>query len=174
MIRNDRQYEVTKERARAFEVEIARTQATLVAAGHGSDAVELATVASRTLLEDLQRQVSAYERLVREGLSAVPRFPAAERGKELTALRVARRVSEGELARRLGIPEEELVRGEENDHFAASEHFFHRVLEALGVEEDRAHYRLRFAPFTVELPRISVRAASFDPIAARATRLTGS
>ncbi len=174
MIRNEQQVERTRERIREFESDLERTRDAMASSGYDARAVEVATAGTVAIVDDLRAQVGLYERLLREGVRAVSRMPPMERGKELIALRIASRVTEAELAERLGITEGELVRSEENDHFSVSADFFERVLVALEVEQESARYSPRKYPFTIDLPRMTLRAACFDPRSAASFRLTGS
>ena len=69
-------------------------------------AAELLTAAKATATTMASKgplAIGAVKRLLREGVRAVSRMPPMERGKELIALRIASRVTEAELAERLGI-----------------------------------------------------------------------
>lgn len=139
MIKNERQYRITKAEARKFE----RALATL-ASGPPQDAQvhpvlrQAEEYGLRSQLADLRRELEEYEAL-RAGqhsvfeLQSLDELPGA-----LIRARIALGLSQKDLADRIGVQEQQVQRYEATDYVGASLQRIQEVVQALGltVSED--------------------------------------
>ena len=135
MLRNDREHRQFQERLRDFREQVESMREQLAAQGLSAADIAQATEPTEALARELAYEVELYERLQTEGLTAVPSFGAAERGKALIALRIAQGWTQRQLADALGVNEAQVSRDERNDYHGVTQERFARILEALGVEE---------------------------------------
>ena len=130
MIKNERQYKITKTQIATFEAALA----TLAATNSGN--VRLRKVEADALqsqLDELRDEVKQFERLRSgdrkpihiESLDALPRA--------LVQARIAAGLSQKELAERLGMKEQQIQRYESTDYASASLTRLTQVAEALRV-----------------------------------------
>lgn len=137
MIRNDREERETRERLEDFREQVAATRRTLAEQAADAESTEFAVQPLQVLVAELEFDLALYERLRQEGVSAVPSYSAEESGKELIALRIARGWTQRKLAEELGVSEAQVSRDERNDYQGISQERRARILDALGVEEQR-------------------------------------
>jgi len=90
--------------------------------------------------EELAAECVLYTRLRTEGVTAVPAYPPEQRGKALIALRIARGLSQKELADLLGVSEPQVSRDEKTEYRGVTQKRYARILKALGVEERVSGY----------------------------------
>jgi DNA-binding XRE family transcriptional regulator len=133
MIKNERQYRITRSQAAKFEVTVAQR----VAAGPGNlhpllRRAELDGLASQ--LEDLKTELRDYENL-RSGkrqtlqFASIGDFPAA-----LIQARIASGLSQEDLAAKLGMKPQQLQRYEATNYQSASLERVTRIVEVLGIK----------------------------------------
>ena len=131
MIKNERQYRITRTRAERF----ARTLEGLRQRPEGADGIhpmiaQAQVDAVSSELADLETELREYE-AVREGkfqmdeLDVIPNLPAL-----LIKARIARGLSQRELADRLGLKEQQIQRYEATDYATAK---WSRIREVAGV-----------------------------------------
>ncbi len=137
MIRNERDERETRERLDDFRAQLMETRRALTERAADAKAIELAVQPIQLLIAELEYDLSFYERLRQQGVSAVPNYPPDESGKELVALRIARGWTQRKLAEELGVSEAQVSRDERNDYHGISQERRARILDALGVEEQR-------------------------------------
>lgn len=132
MIANDLQYRVTRTAVREFAESLARLD---VSEAHRSPEVRaLMRAAMESQLEDLRGQLADYEAL-RDGhvqlleLDSLEQLPQA-----LIRARIAAGLTQKELARRLGMREQQVQRYEATRYAGASLARLQAVADALGVE----------------------------------------
>lgn len=143
MIRNELEYRQAQARLADFRDQIDGIRKELAEQGLSNADMAHATEPTEALARELDYDVTLYERLRTEGLGAVPSFGAAERGKALTALRIARGWSQRQLAEALGVSETLVSRDERNDYHGITQERFARVLQVLGVEEVSRYQAVR-------------------------------
>jgi hypothetical protein len=130
MIRNERQYRITKAQANKFAQALVGLRAP---PAKDKLLARLERDALRSQLGDLRRELEEYE-VLRSGRSkslAVESFdqlPSA-----LVKTRIAAGLSQRQLAERLGLKEQQIQRYEATDYRAASLSRLTSVIEALGV-----------------------------------------
>ena len=135
MIKNERQYRITKAQAERFSKALRNLDAS------GTDRSEapsrLLTVQKEALesqLSDLEADIQEYETLKAgnfafeqlEGISELPRL--------LIKARIASGLSQRGLADRLGLKEQQIQRYEANDYASASFTRIRDIVSALGLE----------------------------------------
>lgn len=143
MIRNEAEYQEASAR---LEQERARLEAHAVRLGESgleAEEIERALEPLYTFHHQLVDEVEQYERLKRGQLDELVNLHGL--GEQLIALRIARGMTQRELAARLGVHESSVSRDERNEYHGITVERASRVLDALGVE-------LRSATPAVVLP----------------------
>jgi DNA-binding XRE family transcriptional regulator len=138
MIKNEREYRITKAQAARFE----RALSDLSTAGGNDHLHPLLQKAQReslqSQLDDLREEVADYEAL-KSGLRTVISLDSLEElPRALIQARIAAGLSQRELAARLGVKEQQVQRYEATDYAGASLSRVTEVIRALGlhVRED--------------------------------------
>lgn len=138
MIKNERQYRISKAQAEKFAQTLARIENSQVEQKSTEDAVHpLLRKAERdalaSQLESLQGEIRAYENL-RDGRE---RVFVSDSFDELPAVlikaRIAAGLSQKDLAERLGVKEQQVQKYEATDYTSASLERVKAVVRALGV-----------------------------------------
>lgn len=131
MIRTDTEYkralEKLEEDARYLEEQRSRLQEMDLSA----DEVEYALQPARSFTDQLKEEVEAYDRMRRGDLG--PLFSLTHIGRWLVGARIARGLTQQELAERLGVSAAQVSRDERNDYHGITTRRAQRILEALGV-----------------------------------------
>ena len=133
MIKNERQYRITKGQAEKFSQALARIEQTPSDAGVHPLLRKAEREALQSQLTSLRDEVQAYED-VRDGKERVfvshsfDGLPAA-----LIKARIAAGLSQKELAERLGLKEQQVQKYEATDYTSASLARVRAVIQALGV-----------------------------------------
>ncbi|HEX6862128.1 MAG TPA: helix-turn-helix transcriptional regulator [Thermoanaerobaculia bacterium] len=139
MIKNEREYRITKAQAVKFEQAIAE----LDASGGGSGSLHpLLQKAQRdslqSQLDDLREQLAAYDALKSGRQKVISLDSLEELPRALIQARIAAGLSQRELAVRLGVKEQQVQRYEATEYAGASLARVTAVVRALGlhVRED--------------------------------------
>lgn len=131
MIKNERQYRITKAQADKFAGAIRRAATT------PSSANPLMVKASREALEsqlaDLRAEIQEYERLRSGEFHLVEVESFGELPGALIRARIAAGLSQKELGERLGMKEQQIQRYEATDYASASFSTLSAIVKALGV-----------------------------------------
>jgi len=85
----------------------------------------------RSFHQDLLEEIQMYESLKRGDLRAVGRLDGL--GQQLVGLRIAKGLTQRELAEKLGVHESQVSRDERNEYHGLTLERANRILEALGV-----------------------------------------
>jgi ribosome-binding protein aMBF1 (putative translation factor) len=133
MIKNERQYRMTKTQADKFAQALALTERRESAPGVHPLLQRAETDALRSQLESLRQEIAAYEDLrsgkeqvfVSHSLDALP--------EALIKARIAAGLSQKDLAERLGLKEQQVQKYEATDYTSASLERVRAVIRALGV-----------------------------------------
>jgi transcriptional regulator with XRE-family HTH domain len=134
MIKNDRQYRITKAAAAKFEAELQRLEAAPASPTPGLDPLiqKAERDALRSQLDELQADLRDYEYLVSS--KVVPEADSiAELPETLVRARIAAGLTQRELAERLGLKEQQIQRYESTDYQHASVARLVEVASALGI-----------------------------------------
>lgn len=144
MIKNERQYRITKTQAGRFRQAIALAKAKPSPATHPRlRKAELDGL--RSQLEDLQRDLHAYEELRSGKRRGVSLDSIEELPKMLIRARIAAGLSHEALAVKLGLKPQQIQRYEATNYQSASLERVNAIVRALGVKLRRPA-ELRFAP----------------------------
>ena len=140
MIKNERQYRITKSQAARFErtLESFRSRAADAAGVHPRIAQAQAD-AVRSQLADLEQELREYESLRKHGFDLQQLQAADSLSASLIKARIANGLSHRDLAERLGLKEQQIQRYEATDYSSASLSRVQEVAQALyraGPAED--------------------------------------
>lgn len=143
MIRNEAEYQEASARLEQERARLEAHAARLAESGLGAEEIERVLEPLYTFHLQLVDEVEQYERLKRGQLDELVNLHGL--GEQLIALRIARGMTQRELAARLGVHESSVSRDERNAYHGITVERASRVLDALGVE-------LRSATPAVVLP----------------------
>lgn len=133
MIKNERQYRITKTQADKFE----QALLTLDEQGSAKDVHPLLHQAQLDALqsqrENLRQELAEYEALKGGGPRVFPAGSFDELPRTLIKARIAAGLSQKELAERLGLKEQQVQKYEATEYTSASISRVRDVIEALGV-----------------------------------------
>jgi transcriptional regulator with XRE-family HTH domain len=136
MIKNDREYRITRAQANRFREEMARLSAAELP-GEGMDPLLLQVQrdAVQSQLADLDAELAEYDAL-RSGMQAVPDLGSfTDLPKLLIKRRIAAGLSQRDLAERLGLKEQQVQRYEATEYASASFARLEEVIKALDAGE---------------------------------------
>ena len=133
MIKNDRQYRITKAQVRAFTAAVSEVRSEPVPDGIDRRFTEIQSRALKSQLEELTSDVEEYEALkggkvMEFEAQSLNDFPLL-----LVKARIARGMTQKELAERLHVKEQQVQRWESNDFHGASIETLMAIADALGV-----------------------------------------
>jgi ribosome-binding protein aMBF1 (putative translation factor) len=136
MIKNERQYRITKAQADKFEGAIAEARAARTSGIH--PVLQKAQVdGMRSQLADLRRDLSEYEALRSGACRTIKMRKLEDLPKSLIQARIAAGLSQEELAGRLGLKPQQIQRYEATDYRAASLERINEVVRVLGIKLTR-------------------------------------
>jgi len=147
MIKNEKEYEYSKECARKFEYSITVVEQDKAWKQRDHERWQLDIDVKKSHLMALQEEITEYERLINCDKSQPLKIQVENFNKlpdVLIKARIAAKMSQKELADLLGIEEQRIKECEDKDYQDAS---FSEILEvsaALGVEFDKAFVKLDF------------------------------
>ena len=133
MIKNERQYRITRAQMRKFEGALAEL-------GQNKDKSihPLLRKAHQDALtsqyEELRMQVEEYDALVEGKRDVLERLSLTDLPRALIQARIAMGLSQKELAHRLGLKEQQIQRYEANEYATANLERLKEIVEALGIE----------------------------------------
>lgn len=131
MIKNERQYRVTRGQIERFETALDGLRSRSARGDELRDRLEVAAVEGQ--LAEMRAELDEYDAL-RQGRSEVGRLQSLDDlPRLLIRSRIAQRLTQKDLAKRLGIPEQQVQRYEANDWATASLARLIEVADALGV-----------------------------------------
>lgn len=131
MIRNEKEYREAVERVRQEKERLARQEAELKTLGLGPSEVKRALDPMRSFHEQLEEEIASYERLKRGEFDELENLRGL--GPLLVSLRIARGLTQRQLAEKLGVHETQVSRDERNEYHGITVDRAAKVLEALGV-----------------------------------------
>ncbi len=132
MIRNEAEYKEAVERIADEAARLKAERAKLQGMDFSKEQIKRALDPGRSFHEQLKEEVESYEKLKRGEFDELRNFDGL--GRLLIALRIAKGVSQRDLAERLSIHESQVSRDERNEYHGVTVERANRVLEALGVE----------------------------------------
>lgn len=147
MIRNEKEYREAVERIGQEKDRLARQEAELKAMGLGPAQIKRALDPMRSFHQQLEEEVASYERLKRGEFDEVLNLRGL--GQLLVSLRIARGLTQRQLAEKLGVHETQVSRDERNEYHGITLERAAKVLEALGVEVRSRVERIEHEPAEV-------------------------
>jgi ribosome-binding protein aMBF1 (putative translation factor) len=133
MIKNEKQYRITKAQARRFEEALAELARQERPSNIAARLWQAQRDAARSQLQDLREQILAYERL-QMGMSKELFLDAVEDlPKTLIRARIASGMTQEGLAHRLGVKTQQIQRYEATEYESASFARVLKVVQALGL-----------------------------------------
>ena len=130
MIKNERQYKITKSQIAKFEAALDELTAR---DGANARLRKLEEDALRSQLDELRNEVGQYDQLRGGGPKPIHIESLDELPRALVKARIVVGLSKKELAERLGLKEQQIQRYEATDYCSASLSRLKQVAEALGV-----------------------------------------
>ena len=129
MIRTPHDYEEAVRRLHQTRDFAEKQHAALVASGLAPEYVDLAMSPTHALLDQMQGEIDWYESARAGMVRPVPRL--TDIGLSLIALRLARGLTQRQLAERLGVNEAQVSKDERNEYHGISVKRAQRILDAL-------------------------------------------
>ena len=133
MIKNEKQYRITKAQVRRFQEAIAELAGQQRPANVSARLWEAQRRAAQSQMEELQEQVEAYERLQLGKSKHVVLEAVEDLPKALIRARIAAGMTQEGLARRLGVKPQQVQRYEATEYESASFARILKVVQALGL-----------------------------------------
>jgi len=144
MIRNETEYQEASARLADERNRLAEHRARLQEAGLKEEEIKRAIEPMESFHLQLKEEVESYERLKRGEFEELENFRRF--GTLLISLRIAKGISQRELAKRLNVHESQVSRDERNEYFGITLERAVKILDALDV---RLHTKVE-----VERPRM--------------------
>ena len=132
MIKNEHEYQESVKRVADEAARLKQERAQLQEQGLSAAEVKRVLDPIESFRAQLKEEVESYERLMRGEFDELRNFEGL--GRLLIALRIARGLSQRELAQRLGVHESQVSRDERNEYHGVTMDRANRILECLGVE----------------------------------------
>jgi transcriptional regulator with XRE-family HTH domain len=133
MIKNDRQYRVTKAQLKAFQDALEQAKSAKVPPGIDPAIVEAHSRGLQSEHDELRREVQEYEALQKGDVVMFEIDDLAQLPHVLIKARIASNLTQKDLATRLGVKEQQVQRWEANDYGGASLETLKSLTEALGI-----------------------------------------
>ena len=135
MIRTDAEYHKTLEQIAQVQRALEAQRQQFTAAGLDAESLQLALDPSEAMLVQLQDEAATYRRMQRGELGTLT--SVADIGRWLIGVRLARRMTQKQLAEALGVSEAQVSRDERNEYHGISVERAQSLLARMGV-----HYRI--------------------------------
>lgn len=149
MIKNERQYRITKAQAEKFDAAIRNLEAAPPDKRLHPKLQKAQLDALRSQLSDLQRDLEEYEALKSGKRRVIELDSFEDLPRALIQARIASGMSQEELAKRLGVKPQQIQRYEATDYISASLGRVEQVIRSLGIKV-RENVFLPGAEFTVQ------------------------
>lgn len=133
MIKNEKQYRITKAQARRFEEALAELARQERPPNITPRLWQAQRDAAESQLQELQKQIDAYERLHMGKSKELVLEPVEDLPKTLIRARIASGMTQESLAHRLGVKTQQIQRYEATDCESASFARVLKVVQALGL-----------------------------------------
>jgi len=130
MIRNDKEYGITRQRIDDAERVLAAQQSALQSTGLSPEEIERGLAPIKAFRAQLEEEIAWYDRVCRHDFDAIQGLTGV--GQLLIAARIANSLSQRELAERLGVSEVQVSRDERNEYHGITVERAQRILDTLG------------------------------------------
>jgi ribosome-binding protein aMBF1 (putative translation factor) len=141
MIRNETEYQEASARLADERKRLTEHRARLQEAGLAEDEIKRVIDPMESFHLQLSEEVESYERLKRGEFDELENFRGF--GTLLISLRIAKGISQRELAKRLRVHESQVSRDERNEYFGITLERAMKILDALDV---RLHTKVEVEP----------------------------
>jgi ribosome-binding protein aMBF1 (putative translation factor) len=141
VIRNETEYQEASARLAEERKRLTEHRARLKEAGLAEDEIKRVVDPMVSFHLQLKEEVESYERLKRGEFEELENFRGF--GHLLISLRIAKGISQRDLARRLNVHESQVSRDERNEYFGITLERAVRILDALDV---RLHTKVEIEP----------------------------
>ena len=131
MIRNEKEYQEAVSRLQDEERRLEEQRQQLAGMDLTEEQIKRALDPLRSFYLQLQEEVDTYEQLKRGYINSI--MSLSNLGRSLVALRIARNISQSELARRLDVSESQVSRDERNEYHGITVDRAQRVIDALNA-----------------------------------------
>jgi DNA-binding transcriptional regulator YiaG len=131
MIRNETEYQEASARLADERSRLADHRARLKEAGLSGEEIKRVIDPIESFHLQLKEEVESYERLKRGEFEELENFRGF--GQLLISLRIAQRISQRELAKRLNVHESQVSRDERNEYFGITLERAAKILDALNA-----------------------------------------
>ncbi|MCC7389452.1 MAG: helix-turn-helix transcriptional regulator [Phycisphaerales bacterium] len=131
MIRNETEYQEATKRIDEEKARLAQYTAAWREKGYGPDEIAALKEPMESFHLQLVEEVQSYERLKRGQIEEFENLHGL--GQVLIGLRIARGMTQRELARRLGVDETMVSRDERNEYHGITVDRARRIVDAMGV-----------------------------------------
>jgi len=131
MIRSEQEYRKALDRLEQDLVVLKEQKTQLEELGLKGEELTRALQPMQSFHEQLREEVEMYERMKRGDLGALRNLTSI--GRWLIGVRIAKGLTQQQLAERLGVAPSQVSRDENNDYHGISVDRAQRILEALGV-----------------------------------------
>ena len=138
MIKNEKQYRITKAQFRRFQDAVAGLAGQPRPSNISPRLWEAQREAARSQMEESREQVEAYERLIAGRSKEVVLEAVEDLPKALIRARIAAGMTQEGLARRLGVKPQQVQRYEATEYESASFARIRKVVQALGLSMPNA------------------------------------
>ena len=132
MIRNENEYQEAVKRIEQEAERLKEQKSKLQSMDLSKEEIKRVLDPVRSFHEQLKEEVASYERLKRGDFDELHNFEGL--GRLLVALRIAKGITQRDLADRSGVHESQVSRDERNEYHGVTVDRANRVLEALGVD----------------------------------------
>ncbi len=132
MIRTEVEYKEALRRVAGGKRALASEKERLEKLGLAGEELERALAPQRSFAMQIEEEVAFYERLQRGEIDEIENLHGL--GATLIALRIARGLTQRQLAERLGTHESQVSRDERNEYHGVTVERASRILDALGVK----------------------------------------
>ena len=132
MIRNEREYKEAVKRLQEERRRLKNHAVKLKDLGLAKKEIKRAMDPMRSFYEQFAEEVEGYEKLKRGEIPETVNLEGL--GNTLVALRIARGITQRDLAERLGVHESQVSRDERNEYHGATIDRVSRILDALGAQ----------------------------------------
>jgi transcriptional regulator with XRE-family HTH domain len=141
VIRNDREYREAQRRIKEHKRHLAAEKEALEAMGLSAENVKYGLNPLKSFHLGVVEEVRAYERLKAGYLPGLASLESL--GRLLVEARIVCRLTQRELAKRLGINETQVSRDENNDYHGVTVERANRILNVLGLELSGTRLRVK-------------------------------
>jgi len=137
MIKNDRQYRITKAQAKRFTTALEALPRELEKSNIHPVLKKAQMDAMRSQYEDLREELEEYEELRKSVVKDFPVQSFNELPRTLIRARIAAGLSQRDLAEHLGLKEQQIQRYEATEYASASLARINEVVQALGIDLEK-------------------------------------